>query len=52
MYTKKIVFEKYLPQYNTWIRDSLKVTNDSLWIHLCSLQINNNIRAITVSDLT
>ena len=51
MYTKKLCFKKYLPQYDSWVESELRVTNDSFWIHFNALSINNNIKEIVVKDI-
>lgn len=51
MYTKIIKFERYLSQYDAWVNQYFKTTNDAIWLHLEAMNLDKNIRKIVVSDI-
>ena len=51
MYSKVIKFQKYVRSIDTWVEQSLRVTDDSFWLHFQSMSLNKDIRSIVVSDL-
>jgi hypothetical protein len=51
MYTKRITFEKYLTNFDVWVSDSIRTTNDAIWLNLSALNLNKNIRKIVVQDI-
>lgn len=51
MYTKIIRFERFLPQYSAWIEQSLRTTDDAVWLHLESFKLDSNIRKVVVESL-
>lgn len=51
MYTKIIKFERFLPQYAAWIEQSLRTTDDAVWLHLESYRLDSNIRNVVVMSI-
>lgn len=49
MYTKKITFKKLV--HGIWIEQSLRTTDDAIWLHLESLRLATNIKEVLVVDI-
>ena len=50
MYTKKIVFKKFVQSVGKWVDQSLRVTDDSVWHHLQLLQLRKDVKEVVVVD--
>lgn len=51
MYTKAIKFEQYVKSVDMWLEQTLRTTNDAIWLHLQALNLNKNVRKIVVIDI-
>lgn len=51
MYTKQIQFKKYLPQYDVWVDQTLRVVDDSIWLHLQAMSLDKHIKQVVVKDI-
>lgn len=50
-YSKVITFEQYLPQHDIWVKQTLRTTNDAIWLHLQRLNLSEDIKQIVVKDV-
>jgi hypothetical protein len=49
MYTKQITFKKLV--HGIWIDQSLKTTNDAIWLHHNQLSLRTDVKEIIVVDI-
>lgn len=48
MYTKLIKFEKFVR--GIWVEQSLRTTDDAIWLHLETFRIATDIKNVVVVD--
>jgi hypothetical protein len=48
MYTKTIKFQRFVKSIQEWVDTSFKTTDDAIWLHLNQLELDKNVRKISV----